>query len=374
MRKHTTALIGLAALVAACGSASAQVYRLGVGNGLSWGIADNGATVGDTTAGGPYWMWTEGAGRTTIGGWSAGNSVGGTPKVSNDGMWVGGTAANSSGVAEMSRYEVSSGTWTNLGSFGHQIDSEVSSGWGMSGDGQSVAGLSWHPDGGAHAVQWTVTDGFFDLGSTVDGSSSRANCVDFDGNVVGGWQDGNGRQGAVWVDGMQELLVRPDGQPASEVQRITNDGLYATGMDIGPRNGIGNAYRYNIDTDTYEALPNLAIGGGRYMSGNGITADGMMVGGGTWTSGPATWGNAWLWRDGVGTVDLPTYLTEVGVAFNPDFHFSFISDIASDGDWITGWGYEGTFGNTESFVIHIPTPASAMLLGLGGLVATRRRR
>lgn len=366
---------GLTLIAAAGSSASAQVYRLGVGNGLSQSISNNGIVVGDTTPAGTYFMWDANNGQADIGGVSAGNGVGGTAKISNDGRWVGGTTYNpTEDWHELSRYEVSSGMWTGYGGLGQQIDAETSSGWGIAGDGQSVVGLAWVPSGGAHAVSWNVTDGIVDLGSTVNGRSSRANDTDFDGNVVVGWQDGAGRQGAVWVDGVQELIFDGGGNPAQEAYRVTDDGEWVTGIGIGGFFDPGFAYRYNTVTDTHEALPNLAIGAQRFMAGNAITADGSTIAGGTWGQGPATWGNAFIWRDGIGTMGLSDYLDEVGVAYDPNFHFSFVSDISSDGKWITGWGYEGSIANVESFVIMIPAPSSLALLGLGGIVATRRRR
>ncbi|MCC7389051.1 MAG: hypothetical protein IT431_09820 [Phycisphaerales bacterium] len=376
MTTRTTTLLAAAAFLVAGASASAQVYRLGVGNGLSWSVSDNGAVVGETATWEPYFMWTAGGGYGLIGGAGAGAGVGGTPRISNDGMWVGGTAFNANNAAEMSRYEVGAGTWTNLGGLGQQIDAEISSGWGISGDGQSVVGLAWvtDPVGKAHAAQWTLTGGMTDLGSNAYDQSSRANGANYDGSVVIGWQDGNGRQGAAWVNGVQELIVDGSGNPAQEASAVSEDGVWVSGMGIGSFFGAGNGYRYNTDTNTYELLPNLAVGAGRYMAGNGITADGNTIVGGTWAQGPASWGNAFVWRDGLGTVDLTTYLDEMGVAYDASFHFSFISDVSSDGLWMTGWGYQGSFGNTESFVIHIPTPASAALLGLGALTAVRRRR
>jgi len=371
--RNTQRFVAIAIIAAAGATASAQVYRLGQ-VGLSQSISNNGVVVGDSTPAGDYFMWSRNNGTSSIGGTSAGNGVGGTPKISNDGRWVGGTTYNpTEDWHELSRYEVANGTWSGYGGLGQQIDAETSSGWGISGDGQNVVGLAWVPTGGAHAVRWNITDGMVDLGSTVDGRSSRANDTDFDGNVVAGWQDGAGRQGAVWVDGVQELIFDNNGVASQEAFRVSDDGQWVTGIGIGPRNGAGEAYRYNTVTNTYEAIPNLASGAGRFMAGNAITADGSTIAGGTWAQGPAIFGNAFIWREGFGTMSLTDYLDEVGVSYDPNFTFAFVSDISSDGQWITGWGSEG-FGNTETFVIHIPAPGSIAILGLGGLMAARRRR
>lgn len=90
--------------------------------------------------------------------------------------------------------------------------------------------------------------------------------------------------------------------------------------------------------------------------------------------GPATFGTAIMWTEDEGTMTLTDYLDMNDVAYDTDFHFAFVSSISENGEWITGWGNYAGPGSTQSFVIHVPTPASMALMGLGGLVATRRRR
>jgi len=89
------------------------------------------------------------------------------------------------------------------------------------------------------------------------------------------------------------------------------------------------------------------------MAGASITAHGSTIVGGTWPMGPATWGKAIIWREGVGTVSLADYLDEMGVTYPSGYNFNFASDISSDGRWIIGWGGTG-FGADENFVVFIP--------------------
>ena len=373
---RSTTVLALAA-TAAPAIAGGQFYRLGPGNGLSWDISDAGTVVGETVPGDPYFAWSASGGYSLIGGTSAGNGVGGTPKISADGRYVGGTSFNAgAGYHEMSRYEVATGTWTTLGAvpgIGQQIDAEVSSGWGISGDGRSVAGLGWTTEGfaDAHAFQWTEGVGAFDLGSSAVGQSSRANTLNFDGSVAAGWQDGNGRQGAVWVNGVQQL-IGVDGFQAGEALAVSGDGQWVTGYHTAGFFGAGDAWRYNTLTQDFENLGNLDIGQGS-MAGAAITDDGKTIVGGTWGFGPAFWGDAFIWREGIGTMALTDYLDSVGVTYDPGYHFAYVTGISADGQWLTGWGDAGDF-NTESWVIHIPAPSTAGLLGLSALLAARRRR
>ncbi len=376
---NRTTLLAAAALATAAGSASAQFWTIDASFGLSQGISDNGIVTGDSLTGGPYFLWNQTSGATTIGGASAGQGVGGQPKISNDGAYVAGTRFNAAGgYYEMGRYTVATGTWEGFGTFagyGTQIDQSVSSGYNISGDGRSVVGLGWTSLGTAdtHAMQWTEGTGVIDLGTATTGESARANAVDFDGNVVAGWQDGAGRQGSVWVDGVQTLIFKDDGGIAQEAFAVSDDGRYVTGLGLGSFFAAGHAYRYDTLTDTYLELTNIA-GGESRMAGAAINGDGSLIGGGTWGLGPATFGTALMWTEDEGTMTLTDYLDMNSIAYDASFNFAFVSDISSDGQWITGWGNYGTPASTQSFVIQVPAPSSMAFIAMGSLVAARRRR
>jgi len=348
------------ALLALCGSvASAQFYNSASGAGMAEGISNNGVAAGSFgTPDGAYFVWTVDGGVVSIGGIAPGNGVGGQGKISDDGRFIcGGTFNAAMGYHEMSRYDRDTGMWTGFGmipGIGQQIDAEVSSGWGVSGDGASVVGLGWTTEGTAdtHAMQWMDGVGVIDLGSATVGNSARANAVNFDGSVVAGWQDGAGRQGSVWVNGVQELIFLPDLSPAQEASSISSDGVWVSGFGIGGFFDPGFAYRYNTVTDTTELLPNLAVGAERSMAGAGMTSDGSTIVGGTWGLGPATFGRAFIWREGVGTVDFSDFLDEKGIAYPEDYVFNFVSDVSPNGEWFTGWG--GTGIANQSFYAHCP--------------------
>ena len=327
-------------------------YSVPVGQGLIDGISDNGVASGASGFGSEYFMWTAAGGSVQIGGVSPGNGIGGQGKISRDGTRISGTFLNDvSGLHEMSHYDVGAQAWTALGGIGDPCSQEISSGWAISGDGQNVAGLGWLSCADAHATQWQQGVGTFDLGSTVPNQSSRANGMDFDGSVVVGWQDGNGRQGAVWVDGVQELI--PNNQGEGEAFTVSGDGQWVTGIAFTGPGGTAQTYRYNTVTDVRETLPNLAVGGQSRMGGVAITDDGATIVGGTWGIGPATFGTAIVWQEGVGTVRLDDYLDGLGIDYPNGFNFALATGISSDGSWIAGWGNIGGPGNTQSFVVKL---------------------
>lgn len=313
-----------------------------------------------------------------IGGQVAGDGVGGQPTISHDGSTVAGTVFNTaSSVYEMGRYSVGTGTWTPLGGIGAVSDAETSSGWNISGDGTSIVGLGWVTPGSAHAVQWRADTGMVDLGSTSPGNSSRANNTNFDGSVVVGWQDNdNGRQGAVWSNGSQQLIFDNNGFSASEALSVSNDGTWVSGIQFGGFFGSSELWRYNTILNTYEGLGNLTDGGqAGITAGNAMNADGTLIAGGTWGFGPATFGTAIIWEEGVGVQRFSDYLDARGIIYEAGYEFAYVTDMSSDGTWFTGWGRTSNFEVT-SFVIQVPEPSSALLLGLAtlALIPVRRRQ
>jgi hypothetical protein len=349
-----TTTIGLLGVALTAGVAQAQEFYT-AGPGLLEGISDNGVGAGSFNFG-QYFLWTIDGGLQGIGGAVPGNGIGGQGKISNDGLFVSGTTINGMGLGEISRYDVKAGAWMLLGGLGSSCDNEDSSGWNISGDGQSVVGLGRVAPCDAEAAQWIAGIGTFSLGTIVPDRATRANGVDYDGSVVVGWQDGptGFRQGAVWVDGAETLIFKADGvSPALEAFDVSGDGQWVTGFDIGGFFAAGAAYRYNTVTDTSEEIPNLEVGAESRMAGAGITDDGATIVGGTWGVGPATFGKAIIWREGIGTVLMSDYLDEVGVAYPAGYNFAFASAISSDGSWICGWGGPG-FGASESWIVNIP--------------------
>ncbi len=142
--------------------------------------------------------------------------------------------------------------------------------------------------------------------------------------------------------------------PAQEALAVSDNGAYVTGIGYGDFVNPGMTYRYDTLQDLYEAIPSLAVGGEQNVAGAGITASGSTIVGGTWAWGvPATFGTAFIWLEGVGTVALADYLDQVGVTVPSGYRFHFDSGIPSDGRWITGWGGFG-FAADENFVVHLP--------------------
>jgi uncharacterized membrane protein len=298
---------------------------------------DGTVVVGDDGA--ELFMWTEQNGAMTIGG-VAPQGYGGRPDVSADGSKIAGTSINpSTGLGELSIYDVASGLWTNLGGIGGSSGNSTSSSWGISQDGTSVVGLGWVNAGSAHAIQWTAATGMVDLGSTVSGSSSRANDCNGDGSVVVGWQDSTTgfRQGAIWVNGVQQLLTHPGGG-ASEAGCVSFDGTFVGGSGSSSNNY--EAWRYNINTGMENIGP-PPVNGWRGAT-TGLSDDGSVVVGfyRPWPA-PATQGQGFYYKDGVGIQDLNQLASDLGID-TQGRTLALPLGVSGDGTTVVGLANDGT--------------------------------
>lgn len=344
-----------------------QFWNLGEGFTPTDGNANGSVIVGQSLTIAQGFVWTPESGTVGIGGdWTTGNF-----RISDDGARIAGTALNpASGGREISIYDRNNGTWTPLGGIGGVSDGSISSSWGMSRNGQHIVGLGWVSAGSAHAVRWDEGVGMSDMGSTVVNRSSRANAVSNDGRVVAGWQDGTTgfRQAAVWIDGVQTLITDSNGFEVSEAGGVSGDGEWIVGN--GP--GGAQAWRWNADSG-YEALGTL----GTIFNARGfavdVNHDGSIILGFERAFGPPTFGAGWIWTESGGMTSLDAYFASFGVVADPGFSFSLPLGMSTDGKTFWGLGRSAVSGST-GWVVTIPAPSSAFLLGAAGLLGARRRR
>lgn len=354
-----------ASFVAGAALADAPAYfNLGSSANVS-GLSADGAVASGYFTGGEFFYWTPTAGIVPIGGVAPGDGVGGNAGISDDGMYISGNTRDAAQLSQMSRYHIPTGTWELLGGIGWSSGSEGSSGWGISGNGQSVVGLGWVRGGSAHAIQWSSPGPTQDLGSTVGRNSSRANATNFDGSVVVGWQDTDlGRQAAIWSEGVQTLLF--DGPEAlGEASDISPDGEWVVGQG-----GFGEPWRYNRTTGTLERLGLLDPDAFFPSRGaTGVSDDGsVIVGFERDFANPfgGTFGTIWI--EGQGIQDLTSYAIAAGVPVPNGVELSIPLAISADGSTIAG--IDNLF---NGFVVTIPEPTTLMTMFAAGLLLRRRR-
>ena len=338
--------------------AVAQLDLLGGGLTVTDLTANGSMAVGDN--GSELFMWTPADGVTLIGG-VAPQGFGGQTSVSADGSVSGGTRINpNTSLGEMSAYDVAGQSWTSYGGLGSSSGNSASSTWGISSDGSTLVGLGWVNAGTAHGIYWNQTDGVVDLGSTVTDRSTRANACNQDGSIIGGWQDGISgfRQGAIWVDGVQQLLFHPNNDEATEVSTLSDDGQWA-----GGGSGFANnfqAWKWSEGTGIVDIGP-APIAGWR-GSVSGLSANGYYaVGFYRPFPGPAVQGRGFIHNDDDGLEDLTDLATDLGIDVQGQV-LALPLVISDDGSTIGG-----LTGSGQGFVLRLPiAPAND---ACGGAIA-----
>lgn len=316
------------------GVAEAQLTVMGLGNYNVGAVSDKGVVSMHTTGGGIF-MWSPNTSIVQIGTISNGYPAAGRTVVTNDGLKIASSVTNTAtGFNEISTYDVSSATWTNRGGLVPTgWDGSVSSTWGMSTNGNTIVGLGWLTAANAHAVKWDATNGVVDLGSMVNGRSSRANAISSDGAVVVGWQDEptGTRSGAKWVDGVESFITDSNGNNVGEAGAVSADG----NTIIGSANP--NPYVWKAATGlTYITHPNASFsfkGGATGVSGDGTRVIGFYRAFGA----PPMSGEGFIWTEESGRINLNDYAVSLGINTNGVI-MGLPLAISQDGTKIAGTG------------------------------------
>ncbi len=340
----TTLAVSATFFVTALAGASGTFHNLGSGMTVS-GVSANGSVAVGTNGAG-YFYWTQQTGVVQIGGVPP-SSGGGQAKVSDDGSLICGTLLNPiSGNTEMGIYSIPNAAWTPLGGIGAPCSTELSSGWGISGDGSTVVGLGWLTCSPAHAIRWNTKESTVDMGSTVANRSTRANSVNTDGSVIVGWQDGSTgfRQGAMWVNGAQTLIYADGAQtlPLSEAGDVSSDGQWVV-CNGASTNGF-QAWRWNASTGTANGAESFGAWPANPSwrgSSTAISADASkIVGYYRPFPGPATFGQGFLWTEASGLHNLTTLAADSGISTG-GVTLALPLDISADGNTVVGLGFGG---------------------------------
>lgn len=345
------------------------------------GLSNQGNVAGYEGQAGPYSIWKPDSSLTiNIGGLAPGLGIGGQARFSDDGNFLCGTSHGNQ-FAEMSRYDVSTGQWTTLGSLGFMIDSTLSGGFGISGDGNTVVGLSWADTTGgyayAHGVAWNPAEGIMDLGSLHDSiqRSTRANAVSYDGSIVVGWQDYNGPwKSAVWRKNPgggyfpnEYLLIDTTGSATDEYNQlgecscISGDGIWIGGYGDYANNGQPWIWSRPTGVVNLGTLPNAGQG---FVSG--INTDGTMAVG--WFDGQL-WGDPqipFIWTSASGIQNLNDYIHNVlGLSTGPVIVYS-ASCLSENGGYIAGYGIDTTSFLYATYRVNaIPSGVSELNISTG---------
>ncbi|MCH7813917.1 MAG: PEP-CTERM sorting domain-containing protein [Planctomycetes bacterium] len=178
-------------------------------------------------------------------------------------------------------------------------------------------------------------------------------------------QSGYGSEAFRWKNGvMTGLGDLPGGAFWSNARDVSGNGLVI----------VGGAYSAAHSREAFrwtEGEGMVALG---TLSGNSfaqaVSADGSVVVG--WSAASYLGMEAFVWDAGHGMRRLSQVLSSLGLDLT-DWRLASANDVSADGNTIVGSAFH-TDGRREAYVARIPEPATLVLLALGALLATGRRR
>lgn len=297
-------------------------------------VSSSGVVVGGLRPiGGIHWMPTRGD--VFIGGTAA-------TFISHDGRVIAGDALDANRIEQAAIWQRAA-EWRLLGSIvpnAQPCDNLLSSVFGGSADGSVLVGLAWNGCRIARAFRWTEATGMVDLGSTVEGQSSRADAVSGDGRVVVGFQEHptGFRQAARWIDGRQTIMTGPEGL-IGEANATNTDGSIIVGSNCQPATEAQSAWVWTA-RDGVACLPppirRPAIEGSFSGVALATSEDGRVIGG-AHSFGLESESVIWIDR---APRYLKTYLREHGApnAFEGWVNTGFVTGMTRDGRVLVGYG------------------------------------
>ncbi|MCB9858909.1 MAG: PEP-CTERM sorting domain-containing protein [Phycisphaeraceae bacterium] len=240
--------------------------------------------------------------------------------------------------------------------------------WGVSHDGNTVVGYSGLSLGaGREAFRWTPSTGMVALGDLPGGeNASEALGSNADGTViVGAGHSSLGSEAFRWTPstGMTGLGDLPGGEFGSAARAVSADGLVV----VGAGNSAAGKEATIWKNGSVIGLGDLP--GGEYSSiAFATNFDGSVVVGSANLSQ-----DAFYWTESLGMVKLHDHLVSLGVTGLDGWTLTAANGISDDGLTIAGMGIN-PLGQNEGWVAHIPAPSSCVVLAIGGVIASRRRR
>lgn len=344
MKKIYTLALGVCALALS----KAQVSDLGSYVQVS-DISNTGVAVGNVY-GSAFFMWSEATSGTIIGeGGETG--VSGNANISADGSVISMSVPNPSNAdqEEAVLYNVATQELSFLGHLGASSSGGTSSAWGMSSNGKNIVGLAWTTSARAEGVYWKDGEPIVGLGTTVPTRSSRADAVSADGSVIVGWQDAiNGvRQGAIWRNGVQELLKDNDGNILGAAAAVSADGKTVVGI----KNTTGEGYIWNetdgtvfVSSNNPDYITSMSV-----LSDDGKTALGLSFD----PTQSILLAEGFIWTKEGGKVNLNDYVA--GLGFDDlGIVFAVPTGISPDGKYLGGIGANFAEGDAKGFLIKLP--------------------
>jgi uncharacterized membrane protein len=346
------AVVTAAVLIVPLG-AQGTFTAIGKSDSRATGISGDGRIiVGSYTSGGGAWRWSESDGYQELGGDAPYVAE---ARISRDGKTIVYADRDSQGFISTAIWQ-GGRNWRTLGGVpegapGGYEAKELSTPYGVSGDGTVIVGLAWIKDRST-AFRWESITGMVSLPS-LRGQSSRAGTISADGHVIAGWdrsQDGaTDRAAVMWWNGLERLL-HPFAW-ISEVLAANESGTVLAGR--GHPKSFGHGFRWLAGEDQTDDLGaiipsyyNLQRANHDVSTALGVTDDGSNVVGSSGSPPP----EAMVWTPATKIVPLAKYLNDAGVQGFDKWILLEATVISPAGKVIAGSGINPQ-GFQQAFVV-----------------------
>lgn len=371
-----TLVLSFLLLAAAAPPASAQVHFEIIGEFYLSELSADGTAGAGSMADGTWenCRWTVADGVVPLGMPTTiiDGKIGATsPGISADGLRIGGSIASlDSTVLTQGRWTKGSGWQQSMPPLppgGAVIDDAVGSCNSISGDGETIGGHMWVVGSRTHACTWTQSGGVVDLGVRFPDTSSRADAIDYDGNVVVGWSSDatNTWQPTVWEDGV--LTVLYEDLVGNWASAVNADGTIIGGCAYNPTTLKSPATLWIKSGDTWQQNElGVLPGTPAYQRAivYGIANDGSVaVGRNHFASNNYT---GFVWTLEQGMVKAKDYILSLGAVLPEVFTVLSMTSVTHDGRVIGGYGIDGdpyNGGTLVSFLVERWTTTAAPPVG-----------
>jgi uncharacterized membrane protein len=344
------------------------------GNGPSVGgiSADGAVVVGQVQVGSTRqaFRWTEATGMTTMADVPGGTLLSSAAAASADGNTIVGSGSSTASNTEASVWP-GGGTPLTLGDL--QTARVNSRAVDVSADGSVVVGIgSVRPPPGnvsqQRAFRWTAAGGMQNLGTlptTSPAPHSVAAAVSGDGSLVVGGSSAIGNDGAfLWRASTGTLSELPD--------LYLDENTAATGISSDGRWVVGQAGLTPVVWDLVGGGVSALVNNAVTQRGlpNDVSAHGEAIVG----QGPT---GAYLWTQTASGLDIAAWLQARGVDLT-GWTLTTAIAVSDDGLTIVGDGINPA-GRAEPWLVRldflpVPEPGTALLLGLGLVLAAAAKR
>lgn len=332
---------------------------------------------------GPYetFRWTINGGVELLGGATVPSlGVGaGTPDISDDGTRISATILDDTEMfATMGIWTIGLG-WDSVVEADNpnvvNIDSNLSSAWGLSGDGTTICGYYYRSASGsfgrAQPCTWSQANGLVAL-EVDEGRNSRVNAVNFDGSIACGWEErpDGAWQPTVWRNGVK-MRLSPN-EAFTTCEGISSDGNVVVGQSfmVSSQNRIAAIWRWDGTQYIEQSLPLLpgtpAFQG--WAVATGVSDDGtVVVGTNLYSQSPGGPADGIVWTEQTGLVKALDYFNGLGFDIATTIDILGMVTVSPDASTFVAEYYDSRTNRVGSMILSLPNPCQADLNKDGNL-------